>query len=126
LIEQGEQVHPILNIALGEADEVVVRMPVAAGSTADETALAELQLSTDPGFHVLGVRRGGRYIYRPRGSVRLQADDEIIATGPDEGRPILAQLLGWHLVERDDDTGSFDLEALREKVPVRAWDPDHR
>ena len=58
--------------------------------------------------------------------MRLQADDEIIATGPDEGRPILAQLLGWHLVERDDDTGSFDLEALREKVPVRAWDPDHR
>jgi uncharacterized protein with PhoU and TrkA domain len=126
LIEQGEQVHPILNIALGEADEVVVRMPVAAGSTADDAPLAELQLSTDPGFHVLGVRRGGRYIYRPRGSVRLQADDEIIATGPDEGRPILAQLLGWHLVERDDDTGSFDLEALREKVPVRAWDPEHR
>ena len=24
----------------------------------------------------------------------------------------------------DDDTGSFELEALREKVPVRSWDPD--
>jgi hypothetical protein len=39
---------------------------------------------------------------------------------------MLAQLLGWHLVERDDDTGTFDLEALREKVPVRSWDPDAR
>jgi uncharacterized protein with PhoU and TrkA domain len=125
LIEQGEEVHPILNLALGEADEVVVRMPVGAGSTADGATLGELQLNTDPGFHVLAVRRGGRYVYRPRGGVRLGAGDDIIATGPDEGRPILAQLLGWHLVERDDDTGTFELEPLREKVPVRAWDPEH-
>jgi len=124
LIEQGEAVHPILNIALGEADEVVVRMPIAPGSTAEGSTLGELQLNTDPGFHVLAVRRGGRYLYRPRGGVRLQPGDEIIATGPDEGRPMLAQLLGWHLVERDDDTGTFELEALREKVPVRSWDPD--
>jgi uncharacterized protein with PhoU and TrkA domain len=126
LIEQGEAVHPILNIALGEADEVVVRLPVAPGSTAEDASLGELQLNTDPGFHVLAVRRGGRYLYRPRGAVRLRPGDEIIATGPDEGRHMLAQLLGWHLVERDDDTGSFELEALREKVPVRSWDPDQR
>jgi uncharacterized protein with PhoU and TrkA domain len=124
IIEQGEAVHPILNLALGEADEVVVRMPVAEGSTAAGTTLAELQLNTDPGFHVLAVQRGGRYLYRPRGSVRLDSGDDVIASGPDEGRAMLAQLLGWELVERDDDTGEFDLAPLREKVPVRAWDPD--
>lgn len=124
IIEQGEAVHPILNLALGEADEVVVRMPVAEWSTAAGATLSELQLSTDPGFNVLAVRRGGRYLYRPRGSVRLQPDDELIASGPDEGREILANLLGWELVERDDDTGEFDLAPLREKVPVRTWDPD--
>jgi uncharacterized protein with PhoU and TrkA domain len=125
IIEQGEAVHPILNLALGEADEVVVRMPVAEGSTASESTLAELQLNTDPGFHVLAVRRGGRYLYRPRGSVALHPGDEVIASGPDEGRTMLAQLLGWELVERDDDTGEFDLAPLRVKVPVREWDPDH-
>jgi uncharacterized protein with PhoU and TrkA domain len=124
IIEQGEAVHPILNLALGEADEVVVRMPVAEDSTAAGTTLAELQLNTDPGFHVLAVQRGGRYLYRPRGSVRLDTGDDVIASGPDEGRAMLAQLLGWELVERDDDTGDFDLAPLREKVPVRAWDPD--
>lgn len=124
IIEQGEAVHPILNLALGEADEVVVRMPVAEWSTAAGSTLSELQLNTDPGFHVLAVRRGGRYFYRPRGSVRLQADDELIASGPDEGREILAQLLGWDLHARDDDTGEFDLAPLREKVPVRTWDPN--
>jgi uncharacterized protein with PhoU and TrkA domain len=124
LIEQGEEVHPILNIALGEADEVVIRMPVAEGATVDGEALGDLQLNIDPGFHVLAVRRGGRYLYRPRGGVRLTGGDELIASGPDEGRPMLAQLLGWDLVERDDDTGTFELEPLAAKVPVRSWDPN--
>ena len=35
LVEQEEELHPILAIALGEADEVVVRVPVGAGSRAD-------------------------------------------------------------------------------------------
>jgi uncharacterized protein with PhoU and TrkA domain len=124
IIEQGEEVHPILNIALGEADEVVVRMPVAEASTADGSLLGDLQLNTDPGFTVLAVRRGGRYLYRPRGGVTLHAGDELIASGPDEGRPMLARLLGWNLVEHDDDTGAFELEPLGEPVPVRSWDPD--
>jgi uncharacterized protein with PhoU and TrkA domain len=125
IIEQGEEVHPILNIALGEADEVVVRMPVAAGSTADGSTLADLQLDIDPGFAVLAVRRGGRYLYRPRGSVELHADDELIASGPDEGRDLLARLFGWRLHE-DEDTGEFELEPLGEKVPVRTWDVNAR
>lgn len=121
IIDEGEEVHPIINIALGEADEVVVRMPVRAGSTADTVSLGQLQLNTDPGFHVLAVRRGGRYLYRPRGAVTLQADDELIASGPDEGRPLLANILGWSLVE-DIDTNEFELERFDGKVPMRAWD----
>ncbi len=111
LIERHEEVHPILKIALGESDEVVVRVPVASGSPADGATLQELQLDVDPGFHVLAIRRGGRYVYRPRGHVVLQAGDELIASGPDEGHPILAQRLGWRLVE-DEDTGQDRLEPL--------------
>jgi uncharacterized protein with PhoU and TrkA domain len=124
IIEQGEEVHPILNIALGEADEVAVRMPVAEGSTADGATLGALQLNIDPGFHVLAVRRGGRYLNRPRGGTRLAAGDELIASGPDEGRPLLARLLGWQLVERDDGNGASELEPLPVRVPVREWHPD--
>src|SRR5438477_372071 len=60
LVEKQEEVHPILSIALGDADEVVVRLPVGAGSRVDGASLAELHLDIDPGFHVLAVRRGGR------------------------------------------------------------------
>lgn len=121
IIEQGEAVHPILNIAFGEADEVVVRLPVAEGSTVDGKALGELGLNIDPGFIVLAVRRGGRYLYRPRGTTRLAAGDELIASGPDEGREMLARLTGWRLMV-DEDTAQHDLEPLGEREPLREWD----
>ena len=111
LIEKGEHVHPILRIALGESDEVVVRVPVGPGSAADGARLEELQFDVDPGFHVLAVRRGGRYLYRPRGHVELRAGDELIASGPDEGHPLLAMRLGWRL-EEDEETGQERLEPL--------------
>ncbi|HEX4867083.1 MAG TPA: TrkA C-terminal domain-containing protein [Acidimicrobiales bacterium] len=112
LIEEKEELHPILSIALGDSDEVVVRVPVAVGSECDGAQLHDLQLDIEPGFHVLAVRRGGRYLYRPRGHVRLEPGDELIASGPAEGHARLAQRCGWHLTE-DDDTGEHDLSPLR-------------
>jgi uncharacterized protein with PhoU and TrkA domain len=109
LVEKQEEVHPILSIALGDADEVVVRIPVGDGSRVDGASLAELHLDIDPGFHVLAVRRGGRYAYRPRGALRLRHGDELIASGPSQGEAMLAELCGWHLVE-DDETGEDRLE----------------
>ncbi len=108
LVEQDEEMHPILAVALGEADEVVVQYPIAARSALDGAELTSAQVGDDTGFHLLALRRGGRYLYRPRGRVRLQAGDEILASGPWEGRAALAQQGGYHLVE-DDDTGSVEL-----------------
>ncbi len=103
LVEHQEDVHPILAVALGESDEVVVQIPVAAGSEAADRTLGELRLSIEAGFTVLAILRGGQYRYRPRGAARLAGGDELIASGPDEGRERLAELCGWHLV--DDEHG---------------------
>jgi uncharacterized protein with PhoU and TrkA domain len=108
LVEQGEELHPILAMALGEADEVAVRVPVGRGSPADGASLAQLRLETETGFYLLAIRRGGRYFYRPRKAIVLAAGDELIATGPDEGHALLAQLCGYRLIE-DDDTGTHEL-----------------
>jgi uncharacterized protein with PhoU and TrkA domain len=108
LVEEGEELHPILAIALGYAEEVVVRVPVGAGSRADGASLQELCLETETGFYLLAIRRGGRYLYRPRASVVLRAGDELIATGPDEGHALLAELCGYVLIE-DEDTGEDEL-----------------
>ena len=116
IVEEGEDIHPILGIALGESDEVVMRVKVAAGSRADSATLGELQLNIEPGYSVLAVRRGGRFFYRPRGSVQLLPDDELIAAGPDEGRAMLAELLGWTYLE-DDESGEYVLEP-KTRVPA--------
>jgi uncharacterized protein with PhoU and TrkA domain len=108
LVEEGEDVHPVLKIALGDSDEVIARVPVAPGSALDGVTLAEARLEVETGFYLLAIRRAGRYLYRPRGLVRLQAGDELIASGPDEGQPVLAERCGYRVVE-DDDTGEIEL-----------------
>lgn len=108
LVTDGEELHPILAVAFGDSDEVVVRVPVAAGAPAEGKALGTLRLETETGFYLLAIRRGGRYLYRPRKEVVLREGDELIATGPDEGHTILAHLCGYRLIE-DDETGSDEL-----------------
>ena len=67
---------------------------------------------------MLAIRRGGRYVYRPGGDVGLLAGDELIASGPDEGHPMLTELLGWRLDE-DEETGEQELVPLTGSDPSR-------
>lgn len=118
LITDDRTFHPIVNIALGEADVVVARVPVAPGSTAEGRSLADLQLDIEPGFGVLAIRRDNRYLYRPRGFVTLDAGDELIATGPQEGRSRLAELCGWSVIDDEDEpTGVVELVPLGAERP---------
>mgnify|MGYP001311993521 CR=1 FL=1 len=94
------------------AAKAVVRYPVATGSSADNVSLSELGLNIEPGFTVLAIRRGGGYLYRPRGKAHLSSGDEIIASGPEEGQALLARLCGWNLVQ--DDEGKDELIPLSE------------
>lgn len=111
LIEEGEELHPVLQAALGDTDDVVIRMPIAAGSALDGAQVRTGQLGDDTGFHLLALRRGGRYVYRPRSGVRIVAGDDLLAHGPWEGRDDLAEQCGHRLID-DEDTGTFELEPL--------------
>jgi uncharacterized protein with PhoU and TrkA domain len=108
LVEEEEEMHPVLAVALGETDDVFVQFPIASGSALDGTTLHGTQVGDDTGFHLLAIKRGGRYLYRPRGRVTLVTGDEVLAAGPWEGRAELAQQCGFRLVE-DDDTGAVEL-----------------
>ena len=103
IIERQEEIHPILAVALGDSDDVVVHFPVAAGSEVDGSTLGDLRLNIEPGFTVLAIRRGGQYRYRPRGEVQIKEGDALIASGPDEGRERLAEMCGWVLLHRGDE-----------------------
>jgi uncharacterized protein with PhoU and TrkA domain len=117
LVEQGEETHPVLAVALGETDDVVVRFPIAPGSHLDGGAASARRLGDDTGFHLLAIFRSGRYLYRPRGRITLQAGDEILASGPWEGRAALAEQCGYRFHE-DDDTGAIELVPATGRQPT--------
>lgn len=111
LVLDHEDMHPVLALALGDTEDVVVKVPVGPGSAADGSALGSLGLAVDPGYHVLAVRRGGGYLYNPPKSVVLSVGDEVLASGPEEGRERLAALCGY-LLEVDEETGMIELTPM--------------
>ena len=108
LIESSSDLHPVLAAALDDTDDVVVQFPAHNNAPAIGRTLGELDL----GFHMLAVKRSGRYLYRPTKSVEVQQGDELLAYGPEEARGSLAQALGWRLVIVDEDEHELELEPL--------------
>jgi uncharacterized protein with PhoU and TrkA domain len=112
IVETDDRPHPIIAAALAEADEIVAEAVVAAGSEADMRTLGELKVHTETGMDVLAVQRRDRWIYRPRRSHRLEANDRVLALGPEEGAPRLRAMCGderprsdggWFEGESDED-----------------------
>jgi uncharacterized protein with PhoU and TrkA domain len=84
-VEHGEQLHPVVQLALEETEETSAETVVDAGTPADGRSLKELRVETETGMFVLAIQRGQRWIYRPRGPLVLRAGDRLIAVGPEEG-----------------------------------------
>ena len=102
IVEKGEEVHPVLSAAVGESDEVVLKLTVSAGSPADGKTLEALRLETETGMFALAVNRGGRWTYRPRDNYTLRGGDSLLATGAPEGLEPLAALFGQELEELEE------------------------
>jgi uncharacterized protein with PhoU and TrkA domain len=102
IVEKGEEVHPVLSAAVGESDEIVLKLTVVPGSPADGRTLKALRLETETGMHALAVNRGGRWTYRPRDTYTLQGGDSLLVTGAPEGLEPLAELFGQELEELEE------------------------
>jgi uncharacterized protein with PhoU and TrkA domain len=85
LIEKGEELHPVIQMALEETEEVAAETIIEPGSRAEGRSLKQLQLETETGMFVLAVQRGRRWVYRPRPRFELEAGDRVISLGPEEG-----------------------------------------
>lgn len=84
-VEHGEELHPVVRMALEETEQIGAETLVEAGSQAEGHSLRDLRVATETGMSILAVQRGRRWVYRPRAGFLLQAGDRIVAVGPEEG-----------------------------------------
>src|SRR3989454_1463240 len=92
LVEHGEELHPVVAMALEESEEVAAETAVEPGSHAAGRSLKDLQLETETGMFVLAVQRGRRWVYRPRPRFELEPGDRVISIGPEDGAEELARV----------------------------------
>jgi uncharacterized protein with PhoU and TrkA domain len=93
-VEHGEELHPVVQLALEETEETSAEHVVERGSRADGHSLKDLKVETETGMFVLAIQRGSRGFYRPRARFVLREGDRLISIGPEEGAEELAALCG--------------------------------
>jgi len=83
--------HPILALAIEEAEETVAHVQVSEDSPLVGKTLREAQIHEETGMWILVVRRGGKWI-RPGPNLKINAGDVLIASGYAEGEEDLRKL----------------------------------
>jgi uncharacterized protein with PhoU and TrkA domain len=104
---RGLGTHPVIEEAVLESDEVIVRTTVAPGSDLDGTTLGAADVKTETGMRVIAVHRGDlerhatptgkepdEWAVSPGPRTELYAGDTLIAKGTRAGGERLATLAG--------------------------------
>ncbi|MFX1245011.1 MAG: potassium channel family protein [Promethearchaeota archaeon] len=99
IVLRGVEVHPLMKIALQEADERVSRETIESTSILANKTLSQLRLE-DHGTRIFAVKRNDQWTYDPRGRFKLLPGDIIYAGGYKEA------------VERLEDVARGKLDEL--------------
>lgn len=91
LVLHRDELHPLLQLALEETEEIATEVVVEHGSRL--LVLSLEQVGTETGVSVLALQRRGRWLYRPSPAMRLEIDDRLIAIGSEESVAELASLV---------------------------------
>jgi uncharacterized protein with PhoU and TrkA domain len=91
VVLRGIEPHPVLKIAIEEAEETVTRVQVAENSPLANKTLKQTQIPRETGMWVLAIRRDKKLI-RPKPSTKIEAGDILIASGYAEGEEDLKKL----------------------------------
>ena len=86
------ELHPIFMLAVRESDEVITKINVSDCSPIVDKTLGELKLETETGMHVMAIKRGSRWIYRPSSRTMIKSKDVLIARGSLDGETTLFEM----------------------------------
>jgi uncharacterized protein with PhoU and TrkA domain len=83
--------HPVLKLAIREAEETVTQACVTEGSPLINKTLKEARVHEETGMWVLAIKRGEKSL-RPKPDTIIQLGDVLIASGYAEGTDDLKKL----------------------------------
>lgn len=92
--------HPVLKLAIEEADETVTFAQVSKDSPLNRKTLREAKIPDETGMWILFIKRGDRWI-RPRPNVIIMAGDMLVASGYAEGEEDFMKLASGDGQTRD-------------------------
>ncbi len=98
IVLRGVDVHPLMKLALQDADERVSRQTVEPNSILANRTLGQLRLE-DHGTRIFAVKRNGHWTYDPRGRFKLLPGDIIYAGGYKEAVEKLEEIARGDLQE---------------------------
>jgi uncharacterized protein with PhoU and TrkA domain len=83
--------HPVLKLAIREAEETVTQACVTEGSSLIDKTLKEVRVPEETGMWILAIKRGEKTL-RPKPDTKIQIGDILIASGYAEGVEDLQKL----------------------------------
>jgi uncharacterized protein with PhoU and TrkA domain len=92
VVLRGIKPHPVLQMAIQDAEETVERIVVSEYSKIVGKTLREARISEETGWWVLVIRRDAEWI-RPTPFIKILPGDVIIASGYAEGEEDFKRLL---------------------------------
>jgi len=91
IVLRGLKPHPVLKIAVEEAEETVTSVQVSENSVLNGKTIKEARVADRTGMWILAIKRGKRWL-RPKPNTRIEAGDVLIASGYAEGEEDLERL----------------------------------
>jgi len=91
VVLRGIEPHPVLKLAIEEAEETVTYVQVTENSPLANKTLREARIPKETGMWVLAIRRENRWI-RPKPHTEMKPEDVLIASGYAEGEEELKKL----------------------------------
>jgi uncharacterized protein with PhoU and TrkA domain len=84
VVLRGVELHPVLKLAIEDAEETVVQVCVTEDSTLVNKTLKEARIHEETGMEVLIIKRGEKSM-RPRMESTIHSGDVLVASGYAEG-----------------------------------------
>jgi uncharacterized protein with PhoU and TrkA domain len=96
---RGLSTHPVVEEAVLDSDEVLVRLSVGPGSRLDGTTIGDAEIGTETGMRVIAVHRGDddrdtEWVVSPGPDTALRGGDALLAKGTNTGAERLGALTG--------------------------------